>query len=405
MTYYICDMLRTILVSVLLLFTGSLFSQGKLSDQAEISIITCGPGPALYSGFGHTAIRIHDPAADYDAAYNYGMFDFGAPNFYFKFARGKLPYWLSKAPFRIFIQEYLNEGRYVKEQLLNLTGDQKQAIFEFLEENAEEENKYYAYDFFFDNCATRPRDVLIDVLGPDLNLHKHPDAQEVSFRDIIDEYLGVNPWADLGIDLILGGVIDRPVTNEELMFLPDYVFEILEESTINRNGTEEPLVFRSEVLYEGKDHSDSGGGLHPSWIFWGLSILVMGISFLRIYRPIYVLDITLFTIFGLLGILVLFMWVGTNHQATAQNWNLLWTHPLLLLLIPLLFVKKWFRWSHKVFLTLAVIMGILILADPVIPQQFNGAVKPLIIALGFRYYNLFKWSKAEALVQHAKKRA
>src|SRR5690606_22569898 len=137
----------------------------KLSPRAEISIITCGPGEELYSSFGHSAFRVKDPALKLDFAYNYGTFDFNKPNFYIKFAQGKLLYELSVSYFEDFVYNYKIEGRWVKEQVLNLSQDEKNQLFNFLNINAQPENKEYLYDFFFDNCSTKIRDVLEEVLN------------------------------------------------------------------------------------------------------------------------------------------------------------------------------------------------------------------------------------------------
>jgi hypothetical protein len=379
---------------LLLLFAGMMPLRAQLSDSATVSIITCGPGAELYSGFGHTAIRIHDPQSGYDMVYNYGMFDFGDPDFYLKFARGKLNYWLGKSPMQAFVQSYMAENRLVKEQVLNLQPQQVEQVFAFLENNALEANMYYAYDFFFDNCATRPRDVLMEVLGDDLKLHEHEDAGKVSFRDIIDGYLENGPYVDLGIDLILGSVIDRKATNEELMFLPDYVFEIVAQSTVEHAGNTEPLVRGDVVVHDdpGTTAAVEPPAVGPSAIFWTLFAIILAFTLFRFSRPVWALDITLFLIMGLLGCFILFMWFGTNHQATADNLNILWTHPVHLFSIVTLLWLRNRSWSHKYFLVLAVITGSLLLLEPVLPQDYHPATKPLILALALRYFSLFRWA-------------
>ena len=139
-----------------------------LSEAAEISIITIGPGKNLYDKFGHSAFRVKDEANGIDWAYNYGTYDFNTPNFYTKFAQGKLNYNLSVAYFEAFYQNYVQENRWVKEQVLNLSSTEKNELFQYLQNNATPENRGYLYDFFFDNCATRIRDVLKAVLGEEL---------------------------------------------------------------------------------------------------------------------------------------------------------------------------------------------------------------------------------------------
>ncbi len=132
-----------------------------LSDNAEISILTCSPGTELYSLFGHTAIRIHDPKNHYDQVFNYGTFDFQTPHFYLKYAQGLLPYQLTNTSFRNFMNAYLSEERSVFAQKLKLDSMQKQTLFDLLLDNSREENRFYLYNFLFDNCTTRSRDILL----------------------------------------------------------------------------------------------------------------------------------------------------------------------------------------------------------------------------------------------------
>ena len=157
-------------VTLLFLLTSFVgFSQiNTIANDAEISIITIGPGDMLYDSFGHNAIRVADPSNGKDIVFNYGTFDFNTPNFYIKFGRGKLPYALSVRPYNYFKRNYIAEKRWMKEQKLDLTYGEKVTIFDFLLNNAQPENKEYRYDFFFDNCATRIRDVLVTGLGDKL---------------------------------------------------------------------------------------------------------------------------------------------------------------------------------------------------------------------------------------------
>ncbi len=148
--------------------------QGKaftLSPEAEISLLTCSPGNELYSLFGHTAIRVKDPAARFDRVFNYGTFDFDTPYFYLKYARGLLPYQLSHTDYRYFLHAYREEGRSVYEQRLRLDSLQKQRLLDILTENYRPENRSYLYNFLFDNCTTRSRDVILQSLADTVDWH------------------------------------------------------------------------------------------------------------------------------------------------------------------------------------------------------------------------------------------
>ena len=173
-----------------------------LSPETEVSILTCAPGNELYSLFGHTAIRINDPRHQIDRVYNYGTFDFSTPHFYLKYARGLLPYQLTVQKFSHFIYNYQLEERTVYAQTIRLDSLEKQRIFDLLEENLLPQNRYYLYNFLFDNCTTRSRDILLKSL-PDSVAWNMPDVNK-NFWNLLDEYLQASPWVQWGIHTILG---------------------------------------------------------------------------------------------------------------------------------------------------------------------------------------------------------
>ncbi len=201
------------------------YSQGPvLSPSAEISIITCGPWQGeVYAAFGHSAIRVHDPSLGLDDAYNYGVFDFNQPNFYLNFTRGFLYYKLGVYSYPDFRDYYKYYNRYINEQVLDLSQDQKQAIYNYLEWNAKPENETYRYDYFYNNCATRVRDVFADVLKDSIQFDGSFITTHYTIRELTDLYLKYQPWGDLGIDIGLGLPMDKIAAPYEYMFLPDYI--------------------------------------------------------------------------------------------------------------------------------------------------------------------------------------
>ena len=212
----------------LLLYTPfcSLYPQSNsivfppLTQDAEISLITGEPGKELYTKFGHSAIRVHDPANGIDLVYNYGTFNFNAPGFYPKFLRGKLNYFLDVYEFKRMMLTYKYYNQSLYEQVIELTYDEKKAIYNFINTNYLPANKYYLYDFFFDNCSSRIKDVFQDILGPKLIFEDHDIKTNKTFRQLLDEFLNKSPWIDFGIDLTLGLPTDATATSEEYMFLP-----------------------------------------------------------------------------------------------------------------------------------------------------------------------------------------
>ena len=205
----------------LFLLTTSTSASVKLSKDATISILTCSPGNELYSLFGHTGIRVVDKANNMDIVFNYGTFDFATQGFYFKFARGLLPYQLSCSEFRRFLSSYIYDGRSVYSQTLNLDSIQKQYLMDLLVENYEPANREYLYNFLYDNCSTRVRDIIEKSTGNQITWIAQPSTK--SFWNLLDEYLGRSPWIQWGIHTILGSPATSTATIREQMFLPDYL--------------------------------------------------------------------------------------------------------------------------------------------------------------------------------------
>lgn len=320
-------------VSVLLLYPARTYSGDfTLSDSSKISFITCGSGDELYSTFGHSAVRVYDPENEMDLVFNYGTFDFGDPEFYSKFVRGKLNYFLSVAHFEDFLDAYIDENRSVYEQVLNLSAKDRNAVFEYLKENYKEENRFYLYDFFFDNCSTRELDILEEVLKSRLVFP--PTARETSdssFRQLTDPYLTRMPWSDFGIDLGLGSPTDRKARFVEYAYLPDKLKDLIAVSYIRDGDTNKPLVKEAHYLYASTNSSGNTGFSITDPLGCTLILLAIGIvcTFygLRKGRYWFWLDNILFLIVGLTGCLLFFLWFGTDHTATVWNYNILWALP------------------------------------------------------------------------------
>ena len=299
----------------------------QLSPNAQISVLTCGAGEELYSSFGHTALRVQDPSQKIDWVYNYGTFNFNTPNFYMKFARGKLLYSLSVSKFTNFLYSYQLENRWVKEQLLELNTSQKNKLFHFLENNRKPENRDYKYDFLFDNCSTKIPNVLEEVLGDELVFEAIHLQEQTTFRTLIQQNLKANSWSSFGIDLALGSVIDRNAKSEEYMFLPNYVLQQLNSSNLESA----PLVSRERDIL---DIEPFKGGFYftTSPLFWLLILMFFTatITFIdhRNGTRSRWLDFFLFFLSGTTGIFIFFLWFLTDHSATANNFNILWAFPL-----------------------------------------------------------------------------
>lgn len=342
----------------------------------QISLLTATPGEELYSTFGHSAIRVIDSVQGTDIIFNYGTFDFDDPDFYSKFVKGKLLYFVSVDDFENFIYQYQYEKRGITEQVLNLACNEKNKLFNALIENAKEENKYYKYDFVYDNCTTRLRDIVEKESDEKLVIKNIRPFEGVSFRNLIHEYLdrGNQYWSKFGIDMVLGLPLDKALTNKEAMFLPDYLLTAFDSTT--KNG--KPLVQQKKELIPPLINHSNKPFFTPLVVFSILMLLILIASYnssKRIQSALTVFDFVFFLVLGLLGVLILFMWFGTEHQTAKNNFNIWWAFPLHLVMAFMVhkrtpLVKKYFQ---IVFFSILF----LLMAWVFLPQQLNIALLPI----------------------------
>ena len=358
-----------------------------------MSLITVGPGPNLVDCFGHSALRVKDPGLGIDKAYNYGIFDTTESGFYIRFAAGTQQYMVAAYDFVRFFQNYRSENRWITEQVLNINQDEKQGIFEFLENNILPQNKYYLYDQFFDNCATKLRDIPKSVLGDKLTFHGDYLTEEASYRDLVDENSFNHLWMDLGIDIGLGNVVDRTADVEARMYLPDYVLSAYEHATITRNGVEEPAIKSTNKLFESDYYEQRKEQLSPTLLISVIALVVIILTFkdwLTKKRSRW-LDLTLFLFTGLIGLLVLLLWVATHHSTTINNLNVLWAFAPNLVIAFLVFKKqpkKWLMVYVRFLVILLIAMTFVWLGRL---QVYNTSLIPIMIMLTVRY--VYLWQK------------
>ena len=361
-------------------------SPNRLSPQSRISLVTISPGSELYTTFGHSAIRIVDPLYQMDDIYNYGTFNFDEPGFYVKFVRGQLNYYLSAYDYRFAEGVYREEKRYVIEQTLNLTAEMKDQVFLFLRRNYQPANRFYRYDFFFDNCATRIRDVFETTLSDDLALSYNHD-RKLTFRNYIDMYLTNQRFSDYGIDLALGAGTDEIATAKEALFLPDFLYEAFDKATIVIDGETVPFVAsRDTLLWLGEPQKTETTNW-PVIIIWTSFVIVLAAALCQWFiksaqgRLFDWIDIMLFGFAGFIGLLVTFLWFATDHKVTPENWNLLWAWPSHLMVMGLLVIRakrQWFSWYFHVN---SAILVMSLLCWYLIPQRLHIGTFPLMLAL------------------------
>ena len=390
--------MKKILGVLVFLCTTSGLEAQKLSERATISVITCGPHHDVsFLGFGHSAFRVNDPQTGIDYAFNYGIFDFDRPDFVVNFALGNNIYMLGVQDFPRFQDSYIEDNRYIHEQVLNLTLEQKQKVFDYLVWNAAPENREYPYDYFYDNCATKIRDVAVKSLGSDVSFDGSYITTNYSIRELTDFYLKPFPWLDLGIDVCLGLPMDKKATPYEYMFLPDYVESGFDHAVVKSDSALTPLVKEKIIIYSEQPEESSFSFTHPLLVFGLLLLLTLVLCVKDFYKKKLSnwFDVILFGLTGLIGVLLLLLWFFTDHKAAAYNFNLLWALPTHVVAVVAFVRKK--RWLINYFLAVFLLEAIVLIFWWALPQQLNTSLIPVVIILLLRALLQYALRKQESL--------
>ena len=387
---------HTLILLILALFCLPVLAtaQGKTSGL-RVSLLTCGPGyDEVYQVFGHTAVRVIDSNGHTDLVYNYGTFDGFQKNFELKFMRGLVMYYLTVDPFNSFMGEYVQEKRSVTEQVLQLTEQQKESIVSYLDWNAEPENREYKYDFFYDNCSTRIRDIFSQKLDKNFVFGKTlPPVPHYTFRDIINQYFYTVLWERFGINILLGSRIDKVMTSSDIMFLPDYLLKGMQGANINGKEVAAPPV---TILAGGPPMPAPING--PLILTCLIAVLtIAGLTFPKLKLLGKIMSASLLVITGLLGCLILVMWFGTSHGGCRDNFNLLWALPTNLIIA---FAKPKGR-SRYALVALFFIVISLLLHIFRVQQMLLLEFFPLLVALAYIYGSIYRSSKIKTPVADA----
>ena len=376
--------LRFILTAILLSVSCAVVAQPPhkphaLSEGAFASLLTVGPGDDFYETFGHTALRICDTANDVDVVFNYGSFYFDQKHFYLKFAKGRLNYFVDPQPFENFLLEYGYYGRAVWEQRLLLDSVELESLYKSLLINAQPENKYYAYDFFRDNCATRVRDMVEQSLRGRKLLSNTFPAEPNTYRSLIYKYTDSTLlWWRLGLDLLLGCHCDEVMTTPQYMYVP---MEMMTQYDTTRLATGQTLT-ESEVQLLPERRTPRAKSVSPTLCFWiafGVVALLTLVARLRRWK-LYWLDALLFAACGIVSLLLMYLWFCSDHYCCNWNLNLLWANPIALWMLCRL------RRPNYIAALLAALLELaFVVAAPFLPQAFNSATIPMALMLLLRY--------------------
>ena len=364
----------------------------KLSKQSEISIITVGPGEVLYEAFGHSAIRVKDSVLGIDNIFNYGLFDFNQPNFKLNFTKGKLLYKLGKRPFKNFVVNNYYQERWMKAQVLNLSQLEKEKMYALLEENALPQNAEYLYDPYFNNCATKLRDITKEILGNKLHFPSSFSDQNYTLRQLMDKELSWNTWGNFGINLALGNTLDKAITAEAYMYLPDYVYEAFKNAKKTKNNTDIPLVLKEQVILNFKENTIQTKWFNPFFVFSILLLLSIVITYRdqKRNKRTKFLDFLLFFMTGFLGFIICFLWFFTNHSTTPNNFNFLWAFFPNLFVSFILLKKNTPSWVIKYVNLYLVLLLVTLFVSIAGIQKFSFVLFPIISMLFMRSFYLHK---------------
>ena len=388
---------------ILIAMPVSANAQIQLSDSAKISLMTTSPWPgAVYAVYGHTAVLVRDDSTGIDAVFNYGYFDTGKPNFLYHYMKGETDYVLGVVPLDTFLREYREKGVEVVEQELNLSQREKQNLWEALYINSLPENRGYRYNNFYDNCVTRPRDLIEKYTEGTIRYPQ--DGKTQTFRDLIHECVDPYPWMKFGIDLVIGNGADRPVSLREKMFLPVYLMNALDETTVMKNDSVfYPMISDKEIVVEkvisGEGHRE-WGVQSPFFMAFVLLLFTVWISVVQYIKwdktrlpKIY--DTILFAVYGVGGTIIFFLMFFSEHPATNPNWNFAWLNVFALVAAVLFWVKpvkkavNIYHFINFAALTLFLFLWWLL------PQQLPVASIPFSMSLWLRSgMNVFMRTKS-----------
>lgn len=291
----------------------------SLSEEAQISLLTCTPGEELYARYGHTAIRVQDPQNRLDLVFNYGIFDFNTDHFYWKFVKGETWYELGAITMPWFMLEYEEEHRPVYEQVLNLNPSQREEIWQALVRNYEPENRKYLYNFVFDNCATRPYLLIQKALGDTIR-SEYTGNTGTTYRRFIRRYTGSMTWANAGINLLFGPKADKPMNNEQRLFLPEELMLYMAQAHLS-DGT--PLVSESEIGSFDLPKTPWYASWPLGWAVYFIVVCLISWWDRRRGKRSRWLDIAVGVPYVLLLLLVAFLTFFSCHPLVGFGWRLL----------------------------------------------------------------------------------
>jgi len=351
----------------------------------QFELLTCSPGPEVYSLYGHTGLRVTD-GRGMDVVFNYGVFDFRKPHFIWNFLLGKTDYMVAAIPYEYFLVEYRERGSSVTSQHLNLTAEESTRLWNALVENAKPQNCEYRYNFLLNNCTSKVRDMIENAIDGEV---KYKEAEKMTYRDCLHVYTEGHPWAEVGDDMLLGASVDTVLSDRMSAFLPERLMAFYDQAVVyDKEGNSRPLLQGETTVLLPKRvvPREPEFPLTP-WqailCFAGISLLVFACE-IAFKRMIWGFDILVMMSQGLCGALACFMFLFSEHPSVDSNWQVLLFNPIPLLCMPWV-VWRAIKRKYCVYHFANLSFLLLFLAfSPWIPQRFALLTIPLACTLLLR---------------------
>lgn len=356
----IFNALKGVLLTLILVSSAPVAAQEDIPpmDSVEFSLLTCQPHDEVYSLYGHTAIRYHElRPGGLDWAFNYGVFDFKKPHFVARFVFGLTDYELGAYPYKYFVKEYRRFGSMVTEQVLNLTDEEKMALHDALAINLRPENKIYRYNYFYNNCTTKARDIIESCINGKVEYAGREDYTP-SYRDMVHSMTRNNPWSRFGNDLLLGIKADWKTDLRQQEFLPGNLLYDFDHAQIYSNGNYRPLIKERRIAVPaGVQIIESGFPLTPlacAAILLAVGIVIFFFEWRK--KRVFVLwDVLLMITTGTIGI-VLTLMLFSQHPTVSLNLQIILCNPL-----PWLFLWPVIRGRETRYWKITAILAVLFL--------------------------------------------
>ncbi len=368
-------------------------AQMAFSDSLQISLLTASPGARVFERFGHTGLRVHDLKWDSDIVFHYGVYNYTEPHFVLHFIQGICHYKMGAAYTDSFVAGYRRRGLQLTEQTFDLSPDQSQRLARALAENYRPENRNYQYNFFFDNCATRPFDLINASAGP--IQYDTAWVQPKTLRDLLKEKTGENNWLDFGISLAIAGRADRQASLREQLFLPD----VLSVAFDHANVDEHPFVKGKETITNYRDdikNSIADNGIfalsptNSAFYVLLIAVLLTAVETKRrsAMQASYTISLSarLFDSLWLLasgtaGITIWYLNFFSIHPAVDHNINCMWLLPTNLFFIVFIWIKKAQKIRHIYFFIIFASAIAFVIAQLFVAQYCHPAFVVFIAAI------------------------